>query len=82
MVRGLFGGNIRDAIETLKPKKQKEYGVEFTLCYHPELIPMAWNQAQPEPTLTIGSCPIHDYICPTCGFGAGCAPSCDCPEMR
>ncbi len=79
-MRGVFGDNIRDAVETLKPRKK--YEVDFIMCGHPELMPTMWGQGKPEPVRTIGECPIHNYICPTCGFGAGSAPSCDCPEMR
>lgn len=81
MVRGLFGDNIRDAVKTIKGTKRKDYKVEFLMCGHPELFPTMWDQPKPEPTRTIGICPIHDYTCPTCGFGVGCAPSCDCSEM-
>lgn len=79
MVKGLFGDNIRDAVHILKSKK---YKVEFPMCGHPELIPTQWNQPRPEPTRTIGDCPIHDYICPICGYGKGQSPRCECPERR
>ena len=52
--------------------------IELPMCNHPELYPTMWDQPKPEPARTIGSCPLHDYICPVCGFGVGCAPSCDC----
>lgn len=58
------------------------YKVEFLMCGHPELIPTMWGEEKAEPARTIGSCPLHNYICPVCGFGVGSAPSCDCPEMR
>lgn len=55
---------------------------EFPMCYHPELIPTQWEQSKPEPTKTIGECPVHSYVCPVCGFGVGCFPTCDCLEKR
>ncbi len=61
---------------------EKKYKVKFSMCGHPELCPTQWGQRKPEPVQTIGTCPLHDYTCPVCGFGAGCAPSCDCPERR
>lgn len=33
-----------------------------------------------ERTESVGSCPVHSYSCPICGFGVGCAPLCCCPE--
>lgn len=83
MVKGLFGDNLRDTVRVLKGTKSKEsHTVEFPMCYHPELMPTGWNQPRPEPARSIGECPIHNYICPVCGFGAGSLPSCGCPEMR
>ncbi len=76
----LFGQNIRDTVQALRPRRK--YAVEFQMCGHPELIPTMWDQPKPEAAQTIGECPVHNYSCPLCGFGAGCAPSCDCPEMR
>ena len=58
-------------------KKQK---IEFTMCNHPELRPMNWDEPKPEPVRTVGNCPIHDYVCPLCGFGVGCHPGCGCSE--
>lgn len=46
----------------------------FRMCYHPDMF-------DPRPPVrTIGHCPIHDYICPTCGFGTGQLPRCKCVE--
>ena len=59
-----------------------KHKTEFIMCGHPELIPMMWGQEKPEPTRTIGRCPIHNYICPTCGFGVGSFPDCGCLEQR
>ncbi|MBA7626617.1 hypothetical protein ES703_34071 [subsurface metagenome] len=56
--------------------------VDFPMCSHPELWPTMFEQPKPGPVRTIGRCPLHDYTCPLCGFGIGCAPSCDCPEQR
>ena len=61
---------------------ENKYKVEFPLCYHPELMSSYLDQPRPEPTRTIGNCPIHNYVCPVCGFGRGSAPECDCPEVR
>ena len=47
---------------------------EFPMCYHNE-----WLRGMP-PVRTIGTCPVHDYICPLCGDGVGCSPSCSCPD--
>ena len=50
------------------------------VCYHPELMPTAWNQPKPEPVKMIGLCK-HNMTCPICGFGWGCAPDpCDKSE--
>lgn len=81
MVTGVFGDNIKDLVRVIKGGKKKER-VEFPMCSHPELIPTQWDQPRPEPARTIGGCPVHDYICPICGFGVSCAPSCDCPDKR
>ena len=57
-------------------KIEKEYKVEFPICWHPESIPA------PGPGQMIGECPIHNATCPICGYGWGQDPSCDCPERR
>ena len=75
-----FGEHIREVVAALKP--EKKYAVEFPMCGHPELVPTMWGQQKPEATRSIGECPIHNYTCPVCGFGAGCAPSCNCKEKR
>ncbi|KKM70466.1 hypothetical protein LCGC14_1440480 [marine sediment metagenome] len=79
-MKGVFGDNIRDAVASLKTKKT-QHKVEFPMCSHPELSPTMLGQEKPEPARSIGGCPVHNYTCPICGFGVGCAPSCDCPEM-
>lgn len=48
---------------------------EFMMCNHSVLPSLYWGT---EPTRTIGSCPVHSYSCPKCGFGVGCAPPCKC----
>lgn len=63
-------------------EKLREYKVEFIMCGHPELIPTMWGQEKPEAARTMGACPLHNYVCPVCGFGVGSAPDCDCPEQR
>lgn len=45
---------------------------DFKMCGHPELTNMV------PPTKTVGSCPVHNYVCPTCGFGVGTSPPCSC----
>ena len=85
-----IGENMRDAIrsivgnrkEALRILGEEKYRVPFPMCSHPELMPNMWNQPKPEPARTVGSCPIHDYGCPVCGFGVGCDPPCNCAEMR
>ncbi len=62
--------------------QEKPNRLQFPMCGHPELIPICWNQPKPEPCQTIGTCPVHDYACPVCGVGVGCAPPCDCLESR
>ena len=78
-MKGVFGDNIRGAILSIKKGGQK---VEFSICGHPELYPTMWGQEKPEPARSVGGCPVHDYVCPVCGYGAGQSPSCDCPEKR
>ena len=60
----------------------KIYKVEFPMCSHPEMIPTQWNQSKSKPCRTIGSCPIHNYICPICGYGRGQYSNCNCEERR
>jgi hypothetical protein len=47
----------------------------FRMCGHPEWLGPG---ARPEPSLMVGTCPLHDYICTVCGFGAGQSPRCRC----
>lgn len=49
---------------------------EFPMCGHPE---QPWLGA---PVRTIGTCPVHDYICPRCGFGVGQQPACRCALLE
>lgn len=79
-MKGVFGDNIRNAIKTLEGVKVQEKK-EFPMCNHPELVPTMWEQKKPKPARTIGECPVHNYVCPVCGFGVGSAPSCNCPDM-
>lgn len=71
----------RNQLEINMAEYGRENKVEFPMCGHPELYPTMWGQEKPEPARTIGICPIHDYTCPVCGFGAGCYPSCDCKSL-
>ena len=53
---------------------------EFEMCYHPEMVPAAWNQPKPPPVRMVGPCE-HNAGCPVCGWGHGCAPD-PCDERR
>ena len=48
------------------------------MCYHPELIPTAWNQPKPEPAEMVYFCKCgENYGCPVCGWGSATWP-CSC----
>jgi len=71
----------------LKVKKvestvKKEGKMKHTeTCYHPELIPTAWDQKRPEP-YTGETCACgKNFCCPVCGYGHGCYP-CDCSKPK
>ena len=72
---------IPNYIEEDKMKDKKKHKVEFPMCSHPPLLTQ-WNKPEPEPCRTIGDCSLHSYICPFCGLGRGCYPSCNCGERR
>ena len=50
--------------------------IEFPMCHHPESFWIA------NPVRTVGYCPVHNYVCPACGFGRGTLPICDCLEQE
>jgi len=65
-----------------KLEKGKTWPKPKRMCYHPELIPTAWNQPRPEPTEMVYSCECgENYHCPVCGFGAATYP-CSCMRER
>ncbi len=51
---------------------------DFPICGHPE-----WPSfMKPKPCPTRGLCPIHNYSCPVCGFGASTFPPCKCNSQQ
>ena len=72
-----FGQHISELIEEFRKPSEGSMR-EFPLCYHPELYPSQWEQKKPKPCRTVGSCPVHNYICPICGLGVDSYPECEC----
>ena len=62
----------------MKLQKGKAWSKPKRMCYHPNLLPTAWNQPKPEPAEMVYYCECgENYSCPVCGWGAATWP-CSC----
>lgn len=73
--------HIKETVDAFKGFRRKENQVSKPICYHPELVPILWEQKRPGPA-KMHCCDCgQNCICPVCGWGWGSSP-CDCDGVR